>query len=96
MRPSRSDTLLSTSNIWDQQRHCCKEFLRVLASQGQRLAQGSTQAKLPDPHGSEWLQQGVFQHWKGHPCKAEDSRDTVLSVTTWLFNNMIWKLGTFT
>lgn len=68
----------------------------MLASWGQRLAQRSTQEKLPDPQGSEWLQQAVSQHWKGHPCKAEDSTDTVLGVVTWLFNNMVWKLGTFT
>lgn len=73
-----------------------RSFSGVLASWGQRLAQQSTQEKLPDPQGSEWLQQGVFQHWKGHPCKAEDSTDTVLGVVTWLFNNMVWKLGTFT
>lgn len=57
----------------------------MLASWGQRLAQQSTQEKLPDPQGSEWLQQAVSQHWKGHPCKAEDSTDTVLGVVTWLF-----------
>lgn len=68
----------------------------MLASWGQKLAQQSTQEKLPDPKGSEWLQQGVFQHWKGHPCKAEDSTDTALSVVTWLFDNIIRILGTFT
>lgn len=57
-----------------------RRFSAVLASWQQNLAQRSTQEKLPDPQGSEWLQQGVFHHWEGHLCKAEDSTDTDCSV----------------
>lgn len=57
-----------------------RRFSAVLASWQQNLAQRSTQEKLPDPQGSEWLQQGVFHHWEGHLCKAEDSTDTDYSV----------------